>query len=70
MYSKSKLLYGLHMAKHVIRKDDRVMVVEGYFDVVRLVSAGFDWVVAPLGTALTDEQAALLRRYTKNAFVH
>ena len=69
VYSKSKLLYGLHMAKHVIRKDDRVMVVEGYFDVVRLVSAGFEWVVAPLGTALTDEQAALLRRYTKNAFL-
>jgi len=69
VYSKSKLLYGLHMAKHVIRKDDRVMVVEGYFDVVRLVSAGFDWVVAPLGTALTDEQAVLLRRYTKNAFL-
>ena len=69
VYSKSKLLYGLHMGKSVIRKDDRVMVVEGYFDVVRLVSAGFDWVVAPLGTALTDEQAALLRRYTKNAFL-
>ena len=69
VFSKSKLLYGLHMAKHAIRKDDRVMVVEGYFDVVRLVSAGFDWVVAPLGTALTDEQAALLRRYTKNAFL-
>ena len=69
VYSKSKLLYGLHMAKHVIRKDDRVMVVEGYFDVVRLVSAAFEWVVAPLGTALTDEQAVLLRRYTKNAFL-
>jgi DNA primase len=69
VYSKSKLLYGLHMAKHAIRKDDHVLVVEGYFDVVRLVSAGFDWVVAPLGTALTDEQAALLRRYTKNAFL-
>jgi DNA primase len=69
VYSKSKLLYGLNMAKHQIRKDDRVMVVEGYFDVVRLVSAGFDWVVAPLGTALTDEQAALLRKYTKNAFL-
>ncbi len=69
VYSKSKLLYGLNMAKHQIRKDDRVMVVEGYFDVVRLVSAGFDWVVAPLGTALTDEQSALIRKYTKNAFL-
>ncbi|HEX6536864.1 MAG TPA: DNA primase [Gemmatimonadaceae bacterium] len=69
VFSKAKLLYGLHMAKHVIRRDDRVMVVEGYFDVVRLVSAGFDWVVAPLGTALTEPQAALLRRFTTNAFL-
>lgn len=69
VFSKAKLLYGLHMAKHVIRRDDRVMIVEGYFDVVRLVSAGFDWVVAPLGTALTEPQAALLRRYTTNAFL-
>ncbi|HEU4641236.1 MAG TPA: DNA primase [Gemmatimonadaceae bacterium] len=69
VFSKAKLLYGLHMAKHVIRRDDRVMIVEGYFDVVRLVSAGFDWVVAPLGTALTEGQAALLRRYTTNAFL-
>lgn len=69
VFSKAKLLYGLHMAKHVIRRDDRVMIVEGYFDVVRLVSAGFDWVVAPLGTALTESQAALLRRYTRNAFL-
>ncbi|MBX6331406.1 MAG: DNA primase, partial [Gemmatimonadaceae bacterium] len=69
VFSKAKLLYGLHMAKHVIRRDDRVMIVEGYFDVVRLVSAGFDWVVAPLGTALTESQAALLRRFTRNAFL-
>ena len=58
VYSKGKLLYGLHMAKHAIRREGRVMIVEGYFDVVRLVSAGFEWVVAPLGTALTEDQAA------------
>lgn len=69
VFSKARLLYGLHMAKLAIRRDDRVMVVEGYFDVVRLVSAGFEWTVAPLGTALTEQQAALLRRYTKNAFL-
>src|SRR5918912_784666 len=69
VFSKARLLYGLHMAKHSIRREDRVMVVEGYFDVVRLVSVGLDWVVAPLGTALTDAQAALLRRYTKNAYL-
>lgn len=69
VFSKAKLLYGMHMARHVIRRDDRAMVVEGYFDVVRLVSAGFDWVVAPLGTALTEQQAALIRRFTKNAYL-
>ena len=68
-FSKARLLYGMHMARHVIRRDDRAMVVEGYFDVVRLVTAGFDWVVAPLGTALTEQQAALLRRYSKNVYL-
>jgi DNA primase len=69
VFSKARLLYGMHMARHVIRRDERAMVVEGYFDVVRLVTAGFDWVVAPLGTALTEQQAALLRRYTKNVYL-
>jgi DNA primase len=69
VFSKARLLYGMHMARHVIRRDERAMVVEGYFDVVRLVTAGFDWVVAPLGTALTEQQAALVRRYTKNVYL-
>ncbi len=69
VYSKGRLLYGLHMAKHAIRREGRVMIVEGYFDVVRLVSAGFEWVVAPLGTALTEDQAAMLPRYAKQAFL-
>ena len=69
VFSKGQLLYGMHMAKHAVRRDDRVMVVEGYFDVVRLVSAGFDWVVAPLGTALTEQQGQILRRYAKTAFL-
>ncbi|MGH7647731.1 MAG: DNA primase, partial [Gemmatimonadaceae bacterium] len=69
VFSKARLLYGLHMAKHAIRRDDRVLVVEGYFDVVRLVSAGFDWVVAPLGTALTEQQGQMLRRFAKTAFL-
>jgi DNA primase len=69
VYSKGRLLYGLHMAKHAMRREGRVMIVEGYFDVVRLVSAGFEWVVAPLGTALTEDQAALLPRYAKEAYL-
>ena len=68
-FSKGRLLYNLHGAKQHIRRDERVLVVEGYFDVVRLVDAGIESVVAPLGTALTDEQARLVARYTKNVFL-
>jgi DNA primase len=69
VFSKGKLLYGLSWAKNEIRKDDRALVVEGYFDVVRLRAAGINSVVAPLGTALTSDQAALLKRVTKNVFL-
>jgi DNA primase len=69
IFSKSRLLYGLNWAKHAIRREDRVVVVEGYFDAVRLMSAGLDPVVAPLGTALTEQQAAMLARYTRTAFL-
>lgn len=69
IFSKSRVLYGLNWAKHSIRREDRVVVVEGYFDAVRLWSAGLEPVVAPLGTALTEQQAALLGRYTRAAFL-
>jgi DNA primase len=69
IFSKGRLLYGLNWAKANIRREDRVLVVEGYFDVVRLISAGLGTAVAPLGTALTEAQAALLRKYTKNAYL-
>ena len=69
VFSKGKLLYGLNWAKQAIRREGRVMIVEGYFDVVRLMSPGFEWVVAPLGTALTEDQAALLPQYAKHAFL-
>ncbi|MEP6692656.1 MAG: DNA primase [Gemmatimonadaceae bacterium] len=69
LFNKSRLLYALNWSKNAIRKDDRVLVVEGYFDAVRLMAAGIESVVAPLGTALTEGQAELLARYTKNAFL-
>ena len=69
VFSKGRLLYGLHWARGEIRRDDRVLLVEGYFDVVRLLGAGIATVVAPLGTALTETQAALIVRYTKNVFL-
>ena len=68
-FSKRKQLYGLNWAKQSIRKADRLLVVEGYFDAIRVMLAGVEEVVAPLGTALTDAQAALIRKYTKNVYL-
>jgi DNA primase len=64
LFHKGKLLYNLHVAKHAIRKAERAILVEGYFDVLRLSLAGIEEVVAPLGTGLTAEQAQLLKRHT------
>ena len=69
VFHKGGLLYNLHQAKQAIRKDEVVILVEGYFDVLRLLLAGVENVVAPLGTALTPEQAALLRRYAPAAIL-
>jgi len=69
VFSKGKTLYGLNWAKNDIRREDQVLVVEGYFDVVRLMTAGVTTVVAPMGTALTDGQSAALRKLTKNVFL-
>lgn len=69
IYSKGQLLYHLHEARFGIRKAERALLVEGYIDVVRTVAAGFDEVVAPLGTALTIDQARLIKRYTPNVFL-
>jgi DNA primase len=69
VFSKGKLLYGLNWAKQAARRDERMLVVEGYFDVVRLIGAGVESVVAPMGTALTEDQAKLIRRYTDRVFL-
>jgi DNA primase len=69
VFSKGKTLYGLNWAKNDVRREDQVLVVEGYFDVVRLMAAGVTTVVAAMGTALTDAQAAMLRKLTKNVFL-
>jgi DNA primase len=67
IFHKGKQLYNLHQAKAPIRKEESVILVEGYFDVLRLVLAGVEHVVAPLGTAMTSDQAALLKRFTGTA---
>ncbi|MGE0440725.1 MAG: DNA primase [Gemmatimonadales bacterium] len=63
VFHKGSTLYHLHLAKGPIRREGVVVVVEGYFDVLRLAAAGIENVVAPLGTALTSDQAALLKRF-------
>lgn len=62
IFYKGRLLYNIHNARHPIRKAEQAIVVEGYFDVLRLVETGIENVVAPLGTGFTVEQAQLLRR--------
>ena len=69
IFSKGKLLYNLSNARGTIRREERVILVEGYFDVVRLVDAGIEAVVAPMGTALATEQADLLGRLAPQAFL-
>jgi DNA primase len=64
VFHKGELLYDLHGARHAIRGAEHAVLAEGYFDVLRLMLAGVDHVVAPLGTSLTAEQAQLLRRVT------
>jgi len=64
IFHKGQLLYNLHVAKHAIRKAERAILVEGYFDVLRVSLAGIEEVVAPLGTGLTAEQAQLVKRHT------
>ncbi len=69
VYHKGEVLYGLSWAKNNIRREDTALVVEGYMDAVSLAAAGFENAVAPLGTALTSQQAALLRRYTTRVHI-
>lgn len=66
VYEKRKELYGLSVCKQSIRKNDAVFLVEGYMDVVSLHQSGVDNVVAASGTAFTEEQARLIKRFTHN----
>jgi DNA primase len=63
IYTKGQMLFGIHQARHAIRKDEVAVLVEGNFDVVSLHARGITNVVAPLGTAFTTEQAKLIKRF-------
>lgn len=62
LFDKGRTLYNLHRAGPAARQSGRMIVVEGYMDVIALAAAGFPEAVAPLGTALTEHQLALLWR--------
>jgi len=64
LFSKGRELYGLYLARHAIRLGGKVVVVEGYMDVVALAQHGVDYVVATLGTATTPMHAQKLLRLT------
>jgi len=69
IYTKGRHLYGLYQAKRAVREADRIFIVEGYMDLVSCHQAGVREVAASLGTALTTDQARLIRRHTKNVFI-
>lgn len=69
VFQKRRTLYGMHTARQAMRRSGRAFVVEGYLDAIRLVLAGVEEVVAPLGTALTEDQASLLVRYANEIFL-
>lgn len=63
IYEKSQVLYGLYESLSLIKKQKRVILVEGYFDVIALLALGIP-AVAPCGTSLTEAHAELLKKYT------
>ncbi|PCI24079.1 DNA primase [Candidatus Peregrinibacteria bacterium] len=66
LYHKSRVLFGIDKAKDMIRKNDKVFILEGYMDVIAAHQMGLENVVAVSGTALTEDQLKLLARYTKH----
>ncbi len=65
IFSKGRLLYGLDRARKPIRAADQAVIVEGYLDVIALHQAGYENVISPMGTALTEDQLRLLKRSTR-----
>ncbi|NQU94821.1 MAG: DNA primase [Candidatus Omnitrophica bacterium] len=69
IYTKGKHLYGLNFSKEYIRKQDYVIIVEGYFDLILPFQNDIRNIVATLGTALTPAQVQGIKRFTKNAIM-
>jgi DNA primase len=69
LFKKSSVLYGLHLARPSFAKQDRAVVVEGNTDVIALRQAGFEPVVAAMGTALTEQHLRELARLTRRLYL-
>ena len=65
IFTKGKILYGLDRARKPIRAADQAVIVEGYLDVIALHQAGYENVVSPMGTALTEDQLRLLKKSSR-----
>ena len=69
LYNKSRVLYGLFQSKKEIRQEDNCYLVEGYTDVISMHQTGVKNVVSSSGTALSEDQVKLIKRYTQNVTV-
>ena len=69
IFHKGRTLYALNWARHAIRKEEAALVVEGFTDALSLHTRGRETAVAPLGTAMTTEQAEAVARYADTAFL-
>lgn len=69
IFKKGSLLYNYHNAREYVLKEDKIIIVEGFMDVIRLYSIGVNNVVATMGTAITNEQVSLINKLTKNVIL-
>ena len=69
VYNKSRVLYGISQSKETIREQENAILVEGYADLISVYQAGVKNIVASSGTALTQEQIQLVKRYTNTVTI-
>ena len=70
LYNKSRILYGIDIAKNKIMEDDYIVIMEGYFDVISAQAAGLKNTVASCGTALTVDHIKLIAKYSKSRKIY
>ena len=69
LFHKSQVLYNLNNAKDAVRKNKRIILFEGFMDVIAAYNAGLKEGVCSMGTSLTDEQCRLIKKYTNNCII-